>query len=146
MAASAALQARYYAREHDFGVFFETGRMADIAQFLARCAERDGAWVVVDGGEVLGTIVIDGGANDDPTCAQLRWFIMADALRGRSFGRRMMTVAMDLPLPLRAGAARHVRRTGRRTPSIRRPSAPQGTKPDDEVGPRVLEQHWEWTT
>ena len=36
MAASAALQTRYYARDHAFGVFFETGRMADIAQFLAR--------------------------------------------------------------------------------------------------------------
>ena len=148
MAASAALQTQYYAREHNFGVFFETGRMADIAQFLARYdAERDGVWVAVDGGEVLGTIVIDGGANDDPTCAQLRWFIMADALRGRSFGRRMMAVAMDFArnryarvrLGTFAGldAARHLYEAfGFR-------KVYEG--PTTTWGPEVLEQHWEWT-
>jgi uncharacterized protein YhfF len=62
LATSAALQTRYYARDHGFGVFFEAGRMADIADFLHRYdAERDGVWVAVDAGRILGTIVIDGG-------------------------------------------------------------------------------------
>src|SRR5512134_157349 len=95
MAASAALQSRYYAREHGFGVVFETGRMADIAQFLARFdPQRDGVWLAVDRGQVLGTIIIDGGSTDDRDCAQLRWFITADELRGKGMGRRLMSSAM----------------------------------------------------
>jgi uncharacterized protein YhfF/GNAT superfamily N-acetyltransferase len=146
LAASAALQTRYYAREHGFGVFFEAGRMADIAEFLARYdAERDGVWVAVDGGQVLGTIVIDGAANDDPATAQLRWFIMADSLRGRGMGRRMMATALDFAraryarvrLGTFAGldAARHLYESFGFRKVYEQPAT--------TWGPEVLEQHWE---
>jgi uncharacterized protein YhfF/RimJ/RimL family protein N-acetyltransferase len=148
LAASAALQTQYYARDHGFGVYFESGRMADIAAFLARFdARRDGVWVATDGGEVLGTIVIDGGANDDPSVAQLRWFVMADALRGRGMGRRMMQAAMDFCRPryarVRLGtfsalhAARHLYESFGFRKVYEQPST--------AWGPEVLEQHWEWT-
>ena len=148
MAASAALQSQYYAREHAFGVFFETGRMADIAAFLARYdGRRDGVWVAVDGGQVLGTIVIDGGASDDPSVAQLRWFIMADALRGKGMGRRMMQAAVDFCrgryARIRLGtfsalhSARHLYESFGFTKIYEQPST--------EWGPEVLEQHWERT-
>jgi uncharacterized protein YhfF/RimJ/RimL family protein N-acetyltransferase len=148
MSASAALQTQYYARDHRFGVFFETGRMADIAQFLARYdAERDGVWVVVDGGQVLGTVVIDGAADDDPTCAQLRWFIMADALRGGGFGRRLMAAAMQFA---RARYERVRLGTFAGLDAARRLYEEFGFKkvhegPTTTWGPEVLEQHWEWT-
>jgi uncharacterized protein YhfF/GNAT superfamily N-acetyltransferase len=148
MSASAALQTQYYARDHGFGVFFETGRLADIADFVARFnAQRDGVWVAVDGGQVLGTIVIDGGANDDPESAQLRWFIVADALRGRGMGRRMMQAAMAFAseryarvhLGTFAGlhAARHLYEEFGFTKALEQRST--------QWGPEVLEQHWEWT-
>ncbi len=148
LAASAALQTQYYARDHGFGVYFESGRMADIAAFLARFdARRDGVWVAADRGEVLGTIVIDGGANDDPSVAQLRWFVMADALRGRGMGRRMMQAAMDFCWPrysrVRLGtfsalhAARHLYESFGYRKVYEQPST--------AWGPEVLEQHWEWT-
>jgi len=148
LAASAALQSYYYARDHAFGVFFESGRMADIAGFLARYdARRDGVWVAVDGGQVLGTIVIDGGALDDPAVAQLRWFIMADALRGKGMGRRMMQAAVDFCrgryARIRLGtfsalhAARHLYESFGFTLVYEQPST--------EWGPEVLEQHWERT-
>ncbi len=147
MAASSALQTQYYARDHGFGVFFETGRMQDIAEFLARYnADRDGVWVVVDSGRVLGTVVIDGGADDDPTCAQLRWFVMADALRGRGIGRRLMSAAMQFAqgryarvrLGTFAGldAARHLYEEF----GFRKVQEGSTTT----WGPEVLEQHWEW--
>ena len=148
MASSAALQTRYYARDHRFGVYFEAGRMADIAEFLARYdAQRDGVWVAVDKGQVLGTVVIDGAAHEDRTCAQLRWFIMDDALRSRGFGRRMMAAAMQfactryarVSLGTFAGldAARHLyEEFGFRKVH----EAPTTT-----WGPEVLEQRWEWT-
>jgi uncharacterized protein YhfF/GNAT superfamily N-acetyltransferase len=146
LAASAALQTRYYAREHGFGVFFEAGRMADISDFLNRYnAERDGVWVVVDAGRVLGTIVIDGGASDDTTSAQLRWFIMDDSLRGRGMGRRMMATALDFAraryarvrLGTFAGleAARHLYESFGFRKVYEEPST--------SWGPEVLEQRWE---
>ena len=148
MAASAALQSQYYARDHGFGVIFEAGRLVDIADFVARFdAGRDGVWVAVDGGQVLGTIVIDGGSIGDPDCAQLRWFIVADALRGKGIGRRLMQAAMAfrsrrsarVRLGTFAGldAARHLYEEFGFTKTLERRST--------QWGPEVLEQHWEWT-
>lgn len=147
LSASVALQTQRYARDHAFGVYFETGRMADVAAFLARYdAARDGVWAVVDRGAVLGTLVIDGGSGDDPQCAELRWFILADSLQGKGLGRRMMKAAMGFCTQryarVRLGtfaalhAARHLYesfgfRMVHEAPSI-------------TWGPEVLEQHWEW--
>jgi uncharacterized protein YhfF/GNAT superfamily N-acetyltransferase len=147
LAASATLQTQYYAREHDFGVFFEAGRLADIGAFLARFdSERDGAWVAVDRGAVVGTIVIDGGSTDDVGCAQLRWFIMNDTLRGHGMGRRMMQAAMQFAAARyrrvvlgtfsALDAARHLYEAFGFRKILERPST--------EWGPEVLEQHWEW--
>ncbi len=149
LAASAALQTQYYARDHGFGVIFEAGRLADIADFVARFdADRDGVWVAADCGQVLGTIVIDGGANDDPDTAQLRWFIVADAVRGQGMGRRMMQAAMAysggryarVHLGTFAGldAARHLYEEFGFTKTLERRSI--------QWGPEVLEQHWEWAS
>jgi len=145
LSASVALQTQYYARDHAFGVDFETGRMADVAAFLARYeAARDGVWAVVDRGAVQGTLVIDGGG--DPDCAQLRWFILADGLQGKGMGRRLMQAAMDFCAPryarVRLGtfsalhAARHLYESFGFRKVYEMPST--------EWGPEVLEQHWEW--
>lgn len=147
LSASVALQSQYYARDHGFGVHFETGRMADVAAFLARYdAARDGVWAVVDRGAVLGTLIIDGGSSDDPGCAQLRWFILADGLQGKGMGRRMMEAAMDFCAQryarVRLGtfsalsAARHLYEAFGFRKFHEAPST--------EWGPEVLEQRWEW--
>jgi uncharacterized protein YhfF/GNAT superfamily N-acetyltransferase len=91
--AIAAMHARFYAREHGFGVRFEAKVAAECAEFCARFdPARDGLWLLVDGGRILGSIVIDG---TDPAGAHLRWFIVDDGLRGRGLGRRMIDAAMD---------------------------------------------------
>ena len=78
LAASCALQTHYYALHHGFGAIFEAGRLADIGVFLDRYdAERDGIWLLVDGGRVQGSIVIDGGGRQRGA-AQLRWFIVSE--------------------------------------------------------------------
>jgi uncharacterized protein YhfF/ribosomal protein S18 acetylase RimI-like enzyme len=146
LAASAALQSHYYARDHGFGVFFEAGRLADIASFLARYdAQRDAAWLAVEGGQVLGTLVLDAGASGDQHSLQLRWFIMADALRGRGIGRRMMEEAMRFARARQArvhlgtfaglDAARHLYESFGFRKVLERRSTAWGTE--------VLEQHWE---
>ena len=103
-------------------------------------------WVAVEGGRVQGTIVIDGGADDDPRRAQLRWFIVADDLRGKGMGRRLLEAAMAFArrryervhLGTFAGldAARHLYEDFGFRKTLERRST--------QWGPEVLEQHWEW--
>jgi len=92
LAASAELQIAYYADRHGFGPVFGRERRTDIAQFLAEHdAARDGVWLLVDRGRVLGSIAIDcRGA-----VPELRWFIVEEALQGRGWGKRLMACAMD---------------------------------------------------
>jgi RimJ/RimL family protein N-acetyltransferase len=103
--------------------------------------------VTVGRGQVLGTIVIDGGASKEAHSAQLRWFIVADALRGTGMGRRMMQAAMDFSharyARIKLGtfsalhAARHLYEAFGFRKVLERPST--------QWGPEVQEQHWEWT-
>ena len=89
---SAELQIDYYARRHGFGPAFESERRRDIARFLdEHDGARDGVWLLVDGGRVRGSIVIDCRA-DTP---ELRWFIVDEALNGAGWGRRLLACAMD---------------------------------------------------
>jgi uncharacterized protein YhfF/GNAT superfamily N-acetyltransferase len=91
--ALAALHAAFYSREHGFGVFFEAKVAGECAEFCSRLdPARDGLWLLVDGGRVLGAIAIDGSSADG---AHLRWFIVADEMRGRGFGQRLLVAAMD---------------------------------------------------
>jgi GNAT superfamily N-acetyltransferase len=146
LSASAALQTAYYARHHGFGLHFEAGRLADIAEFIARYdAARDGVWLVLREDDVLGTLVIDGGGAT-PGWAQLRWFILADALRGRGFGRRMMQVAMDYCRPRFEGV---FLTTFAGLDPARRLYEAFGFRLTQEArsttwGPEVTEQRFEW--
>ena len=89
--AIAAMHARFYAREHGFGLFFEAKVAAECAAFCGRFDPgRDGLWLLVDGGRILGSIAIDGA---DAAGAHLRWFVVDDSLRGRGFGGRMLEAA-----------------------------------------------------
>jgi uncharacterized protein YhfF/GNAT superfamily N-acetyltransferase len=91
--AIAALHAHFYAREHGFGACFEAKVAGECAAFCSRFdPARDGLWLLVDGGRILGSIAIDGA---DADSAHLRWFILADEVRGRGLGRRIIDAAMD---------------------------------------------------
>jgi len=89
----AAMHARFYAREHGFGIYFEAKVATECAEFCSRFdPARDGLWLLVDKRRILGSVVIDG---TDAGAAHLRWFIVDDDLRARGFGRRMIDGAMD---------------------------------------------------
>jgi uncharacterized protein YhfF/RimJ/RimL family protein N-acetyltransferase len=98
------LHGEYYAREHGFGVLFESKVTREFAEFAARFdPARDGMWFVIDRGEVHGSIVIDG--HGDGRQAHLRWFMLSDAMRGRGKGHRLMDAAMAF---CRRAGYRHV--------------------------------------
>jgi uncharacterized protein YhfF/GNAT superfamily N-acetyltransferase len=92
LAESGELQIDYYARCHGFNSVFADERRRDIGQFTAEHdASRDGVWLLVDGGRILGSIVIDARGE----VPELRWFIVHEALHGQGWGRRLMQCAMD---------------------------------------------------
>jgi len=92
LAESGELQIDYYARRHGFDGAFADERRSDIARFVAEHdASRDGVWLLVDGGRVLGSIVIDAHGETP----ELRWFIVHEALHGQGWGRRLMQSAME---------------------------------------------------
>jgi uncharacterized protein YhfF/GNAT superfamily N-acetyltransferase len=98
------LHGEYYAREHGFGVLFESKVTREFAEFAARFNPAyDGMWFVVDRGHVHGSIVIDGEGG--PGQAHLRWFMLSDAIRGRGQGHRLMDAAMAF---CRRAGHRHV--------------------------------------
>jgi uncharacterized protein YhfF/GNAT superfamily N-acetyltransferase len=92
LAESGELQIDYYARRHGFDGSFARERRQDIARFVdEHDGSRDGVWLLVDRGRVLGSIVIDGRGE----AAELRWFIVDEALHGHGWGRRLLAAAMD---------------------------------------------------
>ena len=105
--AVATLHAGFYGPQHGFGAYFEAKVAREFSEFVARFdPARDGLWLVVDRGRVQGSIVLDG---NEPAArahghAHLRWFILADDVRGRGVGRRLLAHAMgfcrDRRMPL----------------------------------------------
>lgn len=97
----------YYAREHQFGAFFEAKVAAGLAEFSSRLDKADNQiWLATLADRVVGAVAIDGedlGNND----AHLRWFILDDGCRGSGVGRKLMAAAMAF-CDARAFAAVHL--------------------------------------
>ena len=91
----AELHGDYYHRNWGFGLFFEAKVATELAAFFSGYDDgRDGFWAVVDKRRVEGAIVIDG-REAFTAGAHLRWFIVADKLRGQGAGNLLMHAAMD---------------------------------------------------
>lgn len=88
------MHAQFYARESGFGQRFESVVAGGLSEFCNRLEHpKNGIWTAVHGGEIVGSIAIDGedmGAG----IAHLRWFIMADGVRGSGVGRKLLSTAL----------------------------------------------------
>ena len=88
------MHALYYAREHGLGRRFEALVAHGLADFCGRLDNRRNAiWTAVAKGGIVGSVAIDGedlGAE----IAHLRWFILADGLRGGGVGKRLLDAAL----------------------------------------------------
>lgn len=88
------LHARYYAARAGFGAGFEAKVARELADFCSAFQpDRDGLWLVVQDGQVEGSIAIDGACADEHG-AHLRWFILSDAIRGQGLGRQLLASAI----------------------------------------------------
>ncbi|WP_342324706.1 helix-turn-helix domain-containing GNAT family N-acetyltransferase [Kosakonia sp. BYX6] len=89
------MHASYYAREHNFGIFFESKVAAGLAEFSGRLDKScNQIWLAMLNGRIVGSLAIDGedlGNNE----AHLRWFILEDSCRGSGAGRKLIAEAMQ---------------------------------------------------
>ena len=87
-----ALHGVLYAREYGYDRTFEAYVAAGLAEFVRRFRpDRDRLWLAEAGGRVVGSIAIVGRARKS---AQLRWFLVDPAHRGRGLGTRLMRAAL----------------------------------------------------
>lgn len=141
------LHGTYYHRQAGFGAFFEAKVARELAGFLDHFdGERDGLWLLCDGGRIEGSIALDG-RDAAVAGAHLRWFIVADGKRDQGCGDALLTAAIDFCRQRRyervylwtfAGltAARHLyEKHGFRLAEERR---------GRQWGTEVLEQRFEW--
>lgn len=88
------MHGRYYAREHNFGSFFERKVAVGLADFAGRLDNAcNQIWLAVQNGRVVGSVAIDGEDLQNNE-AHLRWFILDDGCRGSGMGRKLMAEAM----------------------------------------------------
>lgn len=91
----AAMQARTHGPTVGMGPAFESVVSKAMADFMARIGKpANNSWSVVDDGQILGSISIDGedlGKN----IAHLRWFILSEGLRGQGLGKRLLAKALE---------------------------------------------------
>lgn len=84
----------YYAREHNFGSFFESKVAAGLADFSGRLDKPcNQIWLAMRNERIVGSVAIDGedlGNNE----AHLRWFILDEGCRGSGLGRKLLVEAL----------------------------------------------------
>lgn len=88
------MHALYYARTSGFGQRFESVVASGLAGFCDRLDNpRNGIWVAVRNGEIVGSVAIDG-EDLGGDIAHLRWFIVDDGVRGGGVGSRLLSAAL----------------------------------------------------
>ncbi len=91
----AELHGTYYHKHWGFDLFFESRVATELSEFLRRFNEaRDGFWVAIVEGKIVGAIAIDG-INHDSKGAHLRWFIVAPENQGQGIGKTLLQKAVD---------------------------------------------------
>ncbi len=91
----AALHARTHGPIVGMGPTFESVVSKAMAEFMPRIGKPvNNSWSVVEHGEVIGSISIDGEDLGD-SIAHLRWFILSERLRGKGLGKVLLARALE---------------------------------------------------
>lgn len=139
------LHAEAYARIAGFGQAFESMVASGLAEFCGRLGDpRNQIWTAVRDGAVMGSVALDGESLG-PGLARLRWFLLAEPLRGAGVGRSLLRAALA---HADAAGCRETRLdTFAGLDAARRLYEAHGFRCVAEVpgrhwGPEVLEQHF----
>jgi GNAT superfamily N-acetyltransferase/DNA-binding MarR family transcriptional regulator len=88
------MHATYYAREYNFGQFFESQVASGLAEFVARLDEPGNAiWAAIQDDRIVGSVALEAPTST-PRKAHLRWFILDDGCRGQGVGRQLLQKAL----------------------------------------------------
>ena len=91
----AALHGRTHGPIVGMGPTFESVVARAMAEFMPRIGNAvNNSWSVLDAGEVIGSISIDG-EDLDGNVAHLRWFILSERLRGKGLGKVLLAKALE---------------------------------------------------
>lgn len=86
----AEMHGSYYAREHNFGRFFEAKVASGLAEFSGRLDKPcNQIWLAVLNDRIVGSVAIDGEDLEQGE-AHLRWFIIDDGCRGHGAGKKLL--------------------------------------------------------
>lgn len=80
-----------YAREHGFDETFEAYVAGPMADFVRSRTARERLWIAEQAGRIVGSVAIVDAIGD---AAQLRWFLVDPAVRGRGLGRSLLSQAV----------------------------------------------------
>lgn len=84
----------YYGSRWGFGPLFTQKNVAELSVFLGRFdPDHDGLWTAQADGRIEGSLAVDG-SQARAEGAELRWFLVSDALRGRGAGSRLLDGAL----------------------------------------------------
>ncbi|HXU39771.1 MAG TPA: GNAT family N-acetyltransferase [Blastocatellia bacterium] len=81
-----------YANEYGWDYTFEAYVAGPLAEFARFHTGRDRIWIVENNGTASGSIAIVEASTEQ---AQLRWFLLHPALRGKGIGRLLMEAAVN---------------------------------------------------
>lgn len=89
-----AMHDAHYGRHWGFGAAFTAKNLAELSAFLgAYDPELDGLWTLHADGAIEGSIAIHG-SRAESGAAELRWFLVGEALRGQGAGSRLLDEAL----------------------------------------------------
>jgi N-acetylglutamate synthase-like GNAT family acetyltransferase len=87
------LHGTLYTKEYGWDYTFEGYVAESLAKFaLSFDARKDCLWIAETNGQMVGSIGIVGESNSE---AQLRWFLVDPAMRGRGLGRDLLDNALQ---------------------------------------------------
>jgi len=91
LGAVVSLHGLLYAKEYGFDVTFEAYVAGPLAELAKRGSARERLWLAEHGGRLVGCVAIVAASDD---VAQLRWYLVDPAVRGRGLGRRLLDEAV----------------------------------------------------
>jgi GNAT superfamily N-acetyltransferase len=84
----------YYGSRWGFDAAFTRKNLAELSEFLGRFnPDRDGLWTVRVDGRIEGSVAIHGSSAKTGE-AELRWFLVSDAVRGHGAGSELLDRAL----------------------------------------------------
>lgn len=88
------LHAAYYSQYWGLGRSFEIEMAQALAEFFQRFdPQRDGFWVAIANGKIVGSVAIDG-KDAASAGARVRWFLLSPAWQGRGMGHTLLKTAI----------------------------------------------------